>query len=145
MPDNIPIDLNLKMDGMLKVGENASITKAFSQEEVSKFADLSNDHNPIHLDEAVAAESIFGQRVVHGMLVASLFSGLIGEKLPGPGSIYLGQNLSFKAPVFIGEEVTASVEISEIREDKPIITLKTICRNSEGKIVIRGEAVVLYS
>jgi acyl dehydratase len=79
---------------------------------------------------------------VHGILVASLFSGLIGMKLPGEGSIYLGQHLSFKAPVAIGEQVTASVEIIKIRKDKPIITLRTVCVNSEGKVVIDGEAVV---
>lgn len=133
------------MTRTFNIGDSASVTKVFSQEEVVQFADIAGDHNPIHLDDEVAAASIFGRRVVHGMLVGSLFSGLIGEKLPGQGSIYLGQNLSFKAPVFIGEEVTATVEVTEVREDKPIVTLKTICRNSEGKIVIKGEAVVLYS
>jgi acyl dehydratase len=131
--------------GDLNVGDSASVTKSFSQEEVVQFADISGDHNPIHLDEEIAAASIFGQRVVHGMLVASLFSGLIGEHLPGQGSIYLGQNLSFKAPVLIGEEVTASVEITGLRDDKPIVTLQTICRNSQGKVVIKGEAIVLFS
>lgn len=133
------------MNSSHAIADSASVTKAFSQEEVQQFADISGDHNPIHLDEKIAAESIFGQRVVHGMLVASLFSGLIGEKLPGQGSIYLSQNLSFKAPVFIDQEVTASVEITNIREDKPIMTLKTLCHNAEGKVVIQGEAVVLYA
>lgn len=129
----------------LNIGDSASITKAFSQDEVVQFAEISGDHNPIHLDEDFAAASIFGQRIVHGMLVASLFSGLIGEELPGQGTIYLSQSVSFKAPVLIAEEVTATVEVIGIREDKPIITLKTTCRNAAGKIVIKGEAVVLYS
>lgn len=129
----------------LNVGDSASITKAFSQEEVSHFADISGDHNPIHLDPEFAATSIFGQCIVHGMLVASLFSGLIGEQLPGKGSIYLGQNLAFKAPVPVGESVTASVEIIKLREDKPIVTLRTLCVDSKGKVVIEGEAVVLFS
>lgn len=133
------------MDRILTAGDNTSIIKTFSQQEVAAFADLCHDHNPIHLDEIAAAESIFGQRVVHGMLVASLFSGLIGEKVPGPGSIYLGQNLSFKAPVFIGQEVTASVEVIKIREDKPIATIKTTCVKADGKVAIAGEALVLFS
>lgn len=133
------------MTNEIKIGDSASVTKAFSQEEVVQFSEISGDHNPIHLDEAFAAESIFGERIVHGMLVASLFSGLIGEELPGQGTIYLSQSVSFKAPVLIAEEVTATVEVIAIREDKPIITLKTTCRNTAGKVVIKGEAVVLYS
>ena len=78
----------------------------------------------------------------HGMLVASLFSGLLGMKLPGEGSIYLGQSLSFIAPIYIGDKVIATVEIIKIRSDKPIVTLRTFCVNSEGLVVIEGEAVV---
>jgi acyl dehydratase len=76
------------------------------------------------------------------MLVASLFSGLIGMELPGEGSIYLGQNLTFMAPVPIGEQITATVEIIKIRDDKPIVTLRTVCMDSGGTVVIEGEAVV---
>ena len=130
------------MNKEIFVGNSASISKIFTIKDVEEFADLSNDKNPVHLDEEFAKTSIFGQRVVHGMLVASLFSGLLGEKLPGEGTIYLGQTLNFTAPVSIGEEVTASVEIINIRDDKPIITLQTTCVNSSGKIVIEGEAVV---
>jgi len=126
----------------LKVGDKARISKAFTEEEVFRFAGISTDKNPLHLDEDFGAASIFGQRIVHGMLVASLFSGLIGMELPGEGSIYLGQSLKFKKPVAIGEEVTASVEIIKIREDKPIVTLRTLCHNAGGEIVIEGEAVV---
>lgn len=132
------------MDHRLQIGQKASITKKFSEEEVFQFADLSQDKNPLHLNKDFGQTSIFGQRVVHGILVASLFSGLIGMKLPGPGSIYLGQNLVFKAPVTIDETVTANVEIIKIREDKPIVTLRTVCLNSEGATVIEGEAVVKY-
>ncbi len=130
------------MNKEIFVGNSASISKIFTVKDVEEFADLSNDKNPVHLDEAFAKTSIFGQRVVHGMLVASLFSGLLGEKLPGEGTIYLGQTLNFTAPVSIGEEVTASVEIINIRDDKPIVTLQTTCVNSSGQIVIEGEAVV---
>ena len=127
-----------------KVGDSASITKRFSSEDVARFAEVSADANPIHLDDAAAAESVFGQRVVHGMLVGSLFSALIGMQLPGKGSIYLGQNLSFKAPVMIDDEITATVEITSIREGKPIMKLRTFAVNAEGTIVIDGGAVVKF-
>jgi enoyl-CoA hydratase len=130
------------MGKILKVGDRVSLSKAFTEDEVFSFAEISTDMNPLHLDKDFGRESIFGERIVHGMLVASLFSGLIGMKLPGEGSIYLGQSLTFKAPVAIGEEVTASVEIIRIRDDKPIITLRTVCVNSAGTVVIEGEAVV---
>ena len=130
------------MSNTLKVGDKALLSKAFTEEEVFRFADISGDRNPLHLDKDFGEASIFGQRIVHGMLVASLFSGLIGMKLPGEGSVYLGQSLTFKAPVAIDEQVTASVEIINIREDKPIVTLRTVCVNSEGMVVIEGEAVV---
>lgn len=133
------------MDNTLKIGDKASLSKAFTEEEVFRFAEISTDKNPLHLDRDFGRDSIFGQRIVHGMLVASLFSGLIGMQLPGKGSIYLGQNLTFKAPVAINEKVTASVEIIRIREDKPIFTLRTLCVDSGGKILIEGEAVVKVS
>ena len=126
----------------LKVGDRATLRKAFTEEEVFRFAELSTDTNPLHLDAEFARTSVMGQRVVHGILVAGLFSGLIGTKLPGHGSIYLGQDLRFRAPVAIGEPVTASVEITHIRLDKPVVTLKTVCTDSEGRVVIEGEAVV---
>ncbi len=130
------------MSDYLKIGASASIRKAFTEADVTHFAELSLDRNPLHLNEAFGRASVFGQPVVHGMLVASLFSGLIGMELPGKGSIYLGQTLIFKSPVFIGEEVTATVEIIKIRKDKPIVTLSTVCEKDHGQVVITGEAVV---
>ena len=124
----------------INVGDKVSMTKHITDEDVRQFAAISEDTNPIHLDEEFAAGSVFGQRVVHGMLVASLFSGLIGMKLPGRGTIYLGQDLKFRAPV--RSRVTASVEVIKVREDKPIATLRTVCVNEEGTVVIDGEAVV---
>ncbi|MGI9285676.1 MAG: MaoC family dehydratase [Pseudomonadales bacterium] len=129
----------------LNVGDSVSISNIFTCEDVHKFSIVSKDTNPIHLDEAVAADSIFGQRVVHGALVASLFSGLLGVQLPGEGSIYLGQTLSFKAPVFINEQVTASVEVVEIREGKSIAKLRTLCVNDKGVTVVDGEAIVKFA
>ena len=125
-----------------QLGDKVSVTKKFSETDINDFSKLSLDTNPLHLDAAYAKDSIFGQQIVHGMLVASLFSGLLCIELPGEGSIYLGQSLSFTGPVFIGDEVTATVEIVKIREDKPIITLRTYCEKSDGSIVIDGEAVV---
>ena len=129
----------------MKVGDKSFLRKVFTEEDVIKFSEISTDTNPIHLDENYASSTVFGKRVVHGMLVASMFSALIGVELPGEGSIYLGQSLSFKAPVSIGDQVTASVEIVAIRQDKPIITLRTLCIDKEGQVLIEGEAVVKYS
>lgn len=130
------------MTNKLKVGDKASYTRVISEEDVNLFAGITNDKNPIHLDEKFAADSMFGERIAHGMLVASLFSGLIGMKVPGKGTIYLGQDLKFRAPVPIGTRVTATVEVVKIRTDKPIATLRTVCMNEVGEVVIDGEAVV---
>ena len=129
----------------LKIGDRASIIKRFVDEDILIFSELSNDKNPIHLDSNFASKTNFGRKIVHGMLIASLFSGLLGEKLPGKGTIYLGQTITFIKPVFINEEVTASVEIKYIRKDKPIYTLKTICETNLNGIVVKGEAVVKKS
>ncbi len=132
------------MKKKMAVGDKASLSKVFTEEDVIQYSEISTDTNPIHLDESYASSTVFGKRIVHGMLVASMFSALIGVELPGEGSIYLGQSLSFKAPVSIGDQVTASVEIVGIRDDKPIVTLRTICINNEGQVLIEGEAVVKY-
>jgi len=129
----------------LKIGDRASIIKRFVDEDILIFSELSNDKNPIHLDSNFASKTHFGRKIVHGMLIASLFSGLLGEKLPGKGTIYLGQTITFIKPVFINEEVTASVEIQYIRKDKPIYTLKTICETKLNGIVVDGEAIVKNS
>ena len=129
----------------LKIGDRASIIKRFVDEDILIFSELSNDKNPIHLDSNFASKTNFGRKIVHGMLIASLFSGLLGEKLPGKGTIYLGQTITFIKPVFINETVTASVEIKYIRKDKPIYTLKTICETNLNGIVVDGEAIVKNS
>ena len=133
------------MNGKFKVGDKATLCKAFTEDEVRLFSKISLDDNPIHLNQEYAENTVFEQRIVHGILVASLLSGLMGGKFPGHGTVYLGQSLSFKAPVYIDEEVVASVEIIKVREDKPIITLKTQCIKNDGTIAIEGEAVVKVS
>jgi acyl dehydratase len=126
----------------LKIGDKASRSKIFTEEDVKRFAEVSTDKNPIHLDKEYAEKTIFKQRIVHGMLVGSLFSGILGCDLPGEGTIYLGQTLSFRASVPLNEKVTATVELTNIREDKPIATFKTVCVDSKGKVVIDGVATV---
>lgn len=127
------------------VGDSAEITKTINDADIHAFADVTGDHNPIHVDEAFAKTTRFGRRIAHGMLTASLISSVLANKLPGEGSVYLGQTLQFVAPVFPGDEVTARVIVKEVREDKPIVKLETICLNQRGDIVIRGEATVLVS
>jgi acyl dehydratase len=125
------------------VGDTAEITKTIEQTDIDAFARVTGDHNPVHVDEEFAKTTRFGRRIAHGMLTASLISAVLANKLPGEGSVYLGQTLQFVAPVFPGDEVTARVTVKEIREDKPIIKLETICVNQRGEIVVRGEATVL--
>jgi len=126
-----------------KVGDTASVTKRFTQEDVEKFAELSGDRNPIHLDEERAKGSRFGRRIAHGMLTSSLISNVIGNELPGVGSIYLGQTLQFLAPVFPGDTITARATVTSVREDKPIVKIETVCTNQRDETVIKGEATVL--
>lgn len=127
----------------LEIGETASRSKMFTDEDVRDFARISGDHNPIHLDDTYAAETRFERRLVHGMLTASLISATIANDLPGEGTIYLSQSLQFKAPVFIGDTVTATVEVVKFRPERQIATLVTRCVNQAGTVVIEGEAVVL--
>ena len=128
---------------MIKVGDSASISKSFSDADVRSFAEISGDKNPVHLDDEYAAQTQFKKRLVHGMLAAGLISAVLGTELPGEGCIYLTQNINFRAPVFLGDTVTATVTVSKVREDKPIITLETVCKNQDDVVVIEGEAVLL--
>ena len=126
-----------------KVGDSAEITRTIEQADVEAFAEVTGDHNPVHVDEAFAQQTRFGRCIAHGMLSASLISSVLANKLPGEGSVYLGQTLQFVAPVFPGDEVTARVTVKAVREDKPVVKLETICVNQRGETVIRGEATVL--
>ncbi|KAG1707762.1 (R)-specific enoyl-CoA hydratase [Nymphon striatum] len=132
----------ISMSKVLKIGDIKTIKREFTEDDVKQYAELSTDKNPVHLDAEYAANTQFKERIVHGMLVGSLFSALLGQHLPGEGSIYMSQNIQFKAPVFLDMEVTASVEITKIHPKRPIITLKTLCVDSEGKTLVKGEAVM---
>ena len=127
-----------------KPGQKATLSKTFTEANVQAFAEASGDKNPVHLDEAYAQTTRFGKRIVHGMLVAGLISAVLGTQLPGPGTIFLGQELSFKAPVYIGDTVTAEIEVAAVREGKSIATLITNCYNQDGTLVIEGKATVLF-
>lgn len=128
----------------LNIGDTATRTKTITDEDVRAFAAVSGDENPIHLDEAFAANTLFGKRIAHGMLSASLISAVLANDLPGHGSIYMGQTLKFVAPVFIGDEITARVTVTSVRDDKPIAKLETVCVNQHNEIVIKGEATIHY-
>lgn len=126
-----------------KLGQKAMLSRTITADDVEKFAELVGDKNPVHLEEEFARKTCFGKRVAHGMLGASLVSAVLGTKLPGTGTIYLNQTLQFKAPVFLGDTLTATVIVVKVREDKPIVTLETTCTNQHGEVVLQGEAVVL--
>lgn len=125
----------------LAIGATASRSKTFTDEDVRAFAQTSGDTNPVHLNDAYAAGTRFGQRIVHGMLTASLISATIANDLPGEGTIYLSQTLQFKAPVLLDDTITATVEVTAVR--RKIVTLATRCTNQDGTLVIEGEAVVM--
>jgi 3-hydroxybutyryl-CoA dehydratase len=127
----------------LELGATAEVSKTIGEHDVYTFAGLTGDFNPVHVDEVAAGRSRFGSRVAHGMLAAGLFSAILGTKLPGPGTIYLGQELKFLAPVRFGDTVTAHVELLELRTDKPIAVFRTWAVNQKGETVIDGKATVL--
>ncbi len=124
------------------IGQSCEMTKSFSLDEVQQFALLSLDNNPLHLDEAYAKDGLFGRRIVHGYLSASLFSAIIGTKMPGPGSVYLKQDLNFRKPVYHNDPIRAVVTVKDINKEKSILYLSTVCYNAHEDVVIDGEAIV---
>jgi len=125
----------------MKIGLSASLMRTVMERDISLFADLSGDANPIHLCDRYAASTKFGQRIAHGMLTASLVSALLGTRLPGPGAVYLSQTLTFLAPVKIGDVVTARVEVVELVAERRRARLFCECL-VDGKAVLEGEAWV---
>lgn len=124
----------------IQVGDKYAETKKVTEKDIMLFAQASGDTNPLHLNEDYAKKTIFGQRIAHGMLSASYISAILGTKLPGEGSIYLSQSLQFKRPVHINDEITTMVEVVKIENNR--VTLKTVCMNQKGKIVVDGEALI---
>ena len=125
----------------LQIGQRASLGKTISEADILMFAAVSLDTNPIHVDAEAAKQSIFGERIAHGMLSASLISALLGTRLPGPGAIYMRQSLRFVGPVRIGDTVRATVEVISLHPEKKRATLKTTCMVGD-ELVIEGEAYV---
>lgn len=126
----------------LKIGDVASISVTVGGDVIDRFAEATGDMNPVHLDDGAARSAGLGGRIAHGMYSASLVSRVLGTVLPGPGTIYLGQTIRFGSPVSVGDTLNVGVEVKAIREDKPIVTLATYCRNQRGEDVLTGEAVV---
>ena len=125
------------------IGERSQLSKTVSDADITLFARVTGDTNPVHIDPEFAQKTRFKGRIAHGMLVGGLISAVLGAQLPGPGCIYLSQSLSFVRPVRIGDTITAEVEVSDWNPGKRIIRLKTCCFNQTGEDVIIGEAVLL--
>src|SRR5271169_749121 len=123
-----------------KVGDSVQLAKTFGDAEIEKFAELTGDRNPLHMDEAFAARTRFKRRIAQGILSASLISTCVGMRLPGTGALYLAQRLRFVKPVYVGDTVTLTATGSHIGQDKPLLTLSTIWTNQHGQKVIEGEA-----
>ncbi len=126
----------------LEVGQSASMSKTVTEADVVLFAGVTGDFNPAHVNEEYAKESMFKGRIAHGMMSAGFISAVLAMKLPGPGTIYLGQTLQFKAPVRIGDTVTATVTVSEINVEKKIVKLDTVCTVA-GKPVVKGDCTMM--
>lgn len=124
----------------IKVGDTAELSKTISETDVYLYAGISGDFNPAHINEVYAEKTFFKTRIVHGMLPAGFISAILGTELPGPGTIYIKQELKFLAPVHIGDTITARAEVVEVIAEKNRIRLKTTCFNQEGTIVLDGEA-----
>ncbi len=126
----------------LSVGDSAEFTKTVSESDVYLFAGVTGDFNPAHVNAVHAEQTFFKKRIAHGILAAGFISAVLGTQLPGPGTIYLRQELKFTAPVYMGDTITARVEIATIDVEKNRLTLHTFCTNQDGKTVLDGEAVV---
>ena len=127
----------------MKIGDHASVTKTVSETDVYLFAGITGDLNPAHTNEVAASKTMFKTRIAHGMLGAGFISAVLGMYLPGPGTIYMGQELKFTKPVHIGDTVTATATVEEIILEKNRVILDTTVVNQDGEIVIKGKATVM--
>ncbi len=125
----------------LRVGDSAEFSKTVSESDIYLYAGVTGDFNPAHVNESYAEKTFFKTRIAHGMLVAGFISTVLANKLPGPGTIYIRQELDFLAPVHIGDTITARVEVVEIATDRNRVKLKTTCMNQHGKLVLDGIAL----
>ena len=127
----------------MKLGDCASVTKTVTETDVYLFAGITGDLNPAHTDEVSASQTRFGGRIAHGILGAGFISTVLGMKLPGPGTIYLGQELRFTKPVRIGDTITATCTVKELLPEKNIAKFETVCTNQRGDTVITGMATTM--
>src|SRR5213592_1830835 len=127
---------------MPRVGETARRTRTVRADDIALFTELTGDRNPLHYDEELAAASRFGGIIVQGGVTSGLLNALVAEDLPGPGSVFLRVEWNFRAPVRPGDEITAEAEIVDVREDRPICTLRTTITNQDGTVVLDGTALV---
>ena len=127
----------------LKVGDTFTKSREVTDELIRRFAEISGDYNPIHLDEEFAKNTRFGKRIAHGMLSGAFISGVLGYEFAVRKVVYLGQTLKFVAPVFIGDTVKVTATVTNIREDKPIVTIETLCENQNGETLVTGEGLLM--
>ena len=127
----------------MKIGDSASFTKTVTDTDVYMFAGITGDFNPAHVNQVEAEKGMFGKRIAHGMLSAGFISAVLGTMLPGPGTIYMGQELRFTKPVAIGDTITATVTVAEMIIEKNRVILDTVCTNQNGEIVLKGKATVM--
>ena len=127
----------------MKIGDSASFTKTVTDTDVYMFAGITGDFNPAHVNQVEAEKGMFGKRIAHGMLSAGFISAVLGTMLPGPGTIYMGQELRFTKPVAIGDTITATVTVAEMIIEKNRVILDTVCTNQNGEVVIKGKATVM--
>jgi acyl dehydratase len=125
-----------------RVGDIASRSRVVQARDIELFTAITGDRNPLHYDEAAATASRFGGLIVQGGVTSGLLNAVVAEDLPGPGSVFLHVDWSFRAPVKPGDEITAEVEVTEVREDKPMTTLRTTITNQDGTVVLDGSALV---
>ena len=127
----------------MKIGDSASFTKTVTDTDVYMFAGITGDFNPAHVNQVEAEKGMFGKRIAHGMLSAGFISAVLGTMLPGPGTIYMGQELRFTKPVAIGDTITATATVAEMIVEKNRVILDTVCTNQNGEVVIKGKATVM--
>lgn len=127
----------------LQIGEKFSTSKQITDAVVRAFAELSGDFNPIHIDDEFARTTRFGKRIAHGMISGALLSAVLGYEFKERRVVYLSQTMKFVAPVFIDDTITATATVKNIRADKPVVTLETVCTNQNGETTLTGEAVVM--
>lgn len=127
----------------LNIGDTFSTSRLVTDELIRKFADVSGDYNPIHLDEEFAKTTRFGRRIAHGMLSGAFISAVLGLEFKERKIVYLSQTMKFTAPVYLDDTVTATATVTNIREDRGIVTLETVCTNQNGETLVKGEAVVM--